>query len=115
MGETQSLQTVSTELLRIADTARRHPERVFTTLAHNIDVTWLQEAYRCTRKNGAPGTDGQTADEYAADLEDNLQSLLTRFKSGTYRAPAVRRVHIPNTTVSELHNIIHFEIHSQFT
>ena len=39
--------------------------------------------------------DGQTADEYAANLEANLQSLLDRFKSGQYVAPPVRRVHIP--------------------
>ena len=41
------------------------------------------------------GPDGQTADEYAANLEANLQSLLDRFKSGQYVAPPVRRVHIP--------------------
>jgi len=29
------------------------------------------------------------------DLETNLQSLLDRAKSGTYKAPPVRRVHIP--------------------
>jgi group II intron reverse transcriptase/maturase len=39
--------------------------------------------------------DGQTAEEFAANLEDNLRSLLDRAKSGTYRAPPVRRVHIP--------------------
>jgi RNA-directed DNA polymerase len=33
--------------------------------------------------------------KYAADLEGNLQSLLDRLKSGRYRAPPVRRVHIP--------------------
>jgi retron-type reverse transcriptase len=32
---------------------------------------------------------------YAEHLEDNLQSLLDRAKSGRYRAPPVRRVHIP--------------------
>jgi len=31
-------------------------------------------------------------------LEVNLQSLLNRAKSGTYRAPPVRRVHIPKGT-----------------
>jgi group II intron reverse transcriptase/maturase len=40
------------------------------------------------------GVDGQTAAAYAADLERNLQSLLDRAKSGTYRAPPVRRVRI---------------------
>jgi hypothetical protein len=39
--------------------------------------------------------DGQTADEYAAQLEGNLQALLERAKSGTYRAPPVRRAYIP--------------------
>lgn len=67
----------------------------FTTLAHHIDVEWLREAYRRTRKDGAMGVDGQSADEYAENLEDNLRSLLGRAKSGTYRAPPVRRVYIP--------------------
>ena len=31
-----------------------------TTLAHHIDVDWLREAYRRTRKDGARGVDGQT-------------------------------------------------------
>jgi hypothetical protein len=50
----------------------------FTSLAHHIDLDWLKEAYRLTRKDGAVGIDGQTAAEYAADLEANLQSLLNR-------------------------------------
>ena len=36
-----------------------------TTLAHHIDLEWLREAYRRTRKDGATGVDGQTAEEYA--------------------------------------------------
>lgn len=95
MEETKSSPTVSTKLQRIAETARQHPERAFTTLAHHIDIAWLREAYRRTRKDGATGIDGQTAAEYSVNLEGNLQSLLDRFKSGRYRAPPVRRVHIP--------------------
>lgn len=95
MGETRSSPTVSTKLQRIAEAARRYPERAFTTLAHHIDIDWLREAHRRTRKDGATGIDGQTASEYAANLDGNLQSLLDRFKSGAYRAPPVRRVHIP--------------------
>ncbi|MGC4070190.1 MAG: hypothetical protein QM784_37130 [Polyangiaceae bacterium] len=67
----------------------------FTSLAHHIDIEWLREVFRRTRKDGALGVDGQSADEYAAQLESNLRSLLGRAKSGTYRAPPVRRVHIP--------------------
>jgi group II intron reverse transcriptase/maturase len=67
----------------------------FTSLAYLIDIDWLKEAYRRTRKDGAVGVDGVTAEEYEQDLEGNLQSLLDRAKSGAYVAPPVRRVHIP--------------------
>lgn len=66
-----------------------------TTLAHHIDVDWLREAYRRTRKDGARGVDGKSAADYAQDLEENLRSLLDRAKAGTYQAPPVRRVLIP--------------------
>jgi RNA-directed DNA polymerase len=96
MTETSSSETVSTKLERIAKLAKQMPGVALTTLAHHIDREWLYEAYRRTRKDGAAGVDGQTAAEYAANLEDNLQSLLGRAKSGDhYRAPPVRRVHIP--------------------
>lgn len=68
---------------------------VFTTLAHHIDLEWLREAHRRTRKDGAVGVDGETAESFAANLEGNLAALHERLKAGTYVAPAVRRVHIP--------------------
>jgi len=68
---------------------------VLTTLAHHIDLAWLGEAYRRTRKDGAPGIDGQTARQYEENLAGNLISLLNRAKTGEYFAPPVRRVHIP--------------------
>ena len=98
MGNTKDAMesaTVLTKQQRIAELARIHPEVSFTSLAYHIDLRWLQEAYRRTRKDAAAGVDKQTAEEYAADLENNLKSLLERAKSGSYVAPAVRRVHIP--------------------
>ena len=68
---------------------------VFTSLAHHIDLIFLMEAYFRTRKDGAPGVDGQTAGEYEKDLKGNLSLLLDRFKSGLYRAPPVLRKNIP--------------------
>lgn len=94
MNGTQSSEVISTRLERIALLAQRTREPL-TTLAHHIDLDWLNEAYRRTRKDGATGVDGQSAEDYAANLEVNLRSLLDRAKSGTYRAPPVRRVYIP--------------------
>lgn len=95
MTRGSNLGSISTKLERIAQLAREDPERVLLTLAHHIDIDWLREAYRRTRKSGSPGVDGQTAAGYESELGDNLNSLLDRFKSGRYKAPPVRRAHIP--------------------
>ncbi len=95
MDETRSSMNISPRLQRIAKLAKEHPERAFTNLAHHIDLDLLREAYRRTRKGGAVGVDGVTGAAYAVHLEENLRALLDRAKSGSYRAPAVRRVHIP--------------------
>src|SRR5689334_19577968 len=88
--------TVSTKLERIAELAKQMPGVALTSLSHHIDIEWLKEAYRRVRKDAAVGVDGRTSAGYAKDLEVNLQSLLDRAKSGDhYRAPPVRRVHIP--------------------
>ncbi len=92
---------MSTRRQRIAELAKQSPQMGFTSLAHLIDIDWLYEAYRRTRRDGAPGVDGQTAPDYEADLAGNLRALLDRAKSGAYRAPPVRRVHIPKGTGPE--------------
>ena len=97
----RNLESVSTKQQRIAELAKRSPELAFTSLAHLIDIEWLREAYRRTCKDGAVGIDGQTANNYEAHLEANLESLLQRARSGTYQAPPVRRVRIPKGGGSE--------------
>jgi RNA-directed DNA polymerase len=95
MTETPNSTDISTKLHRIAELASKAPELAFNTLAHHLTVELLTEAYGRTRKDAAVGIDGQTAAEYAKNLEGNFQTLLDRVKSGTYRAPPVRRVYIP--------------------
>jgi group II intron reverse transcriptase/maturase len=94
MAGSPSSEYVSTQLQRVAQKARDMPTTALTTLAHHIDAILLHEAYLRTRKSGAVGVDGQTAEQYGEGLTENLKSLLNRFKSGTYKAPPVRRVHI---------------------
>ena len=94
-GVTQSTMGTSTKREWIAEQAKEHPERVFTSLHHLIDLEWMIAAYQLTRKDGAVGVDGVTAAEYEKELESNLEGLLDRIKSGRYEAPAVRRHYIP--------------------
>jgi RNA-directed DNA polymerase len=95
MANTRDSDSVTTKCLRIAELARRLPTSSLTTLAHHMDIDWMREAHARTRKDGAVGIDGQTAGQYAERLDENLVDLLERAKSGTYRAPPVRRVYIP--------------------
>ena len=91
MGDTQKSPTISTKLHQIAQQAKEHPDRIFISLAHLMDVDFLREGFRRTRKDGASGVDGITAEEYSRDLEGNLTSLHTRMREGRYRAQPVKR------------------------
>ena len=95
MEGTPRPQTVSTKQKRIAELAKQMPGTALTSLSHHMDLDWLREAHARTRKDGATGVDDQTAAEFSENLEVNLQALLDGAKSGTYRAPPVRREHIP--------------------
>ncbi len=105
MTETSGSGSVSTKLKRIAELAKKAPTMALSTLAHYIDMDFLHVAYALTRKDGAPGVDGQTAKSYEENLEANLRSLLERFKSGTYKAPPVKRVYIPKSDGKSLRPI----------
>ena len=51
---------VSTKQERIAALAKQSPEMAFTSLAYLMDIDWLKEAYRRTRKGGAVGEVART-------------------------------------------------------
>jgi group II intron reverse transcriptase/maturase len=75
--------------------ATSKPKMIFTSLAHLIDIPFLREAWKRTRKDSSPGIDDMTAAEYAVNLDANLLNLHQRLKIGTYTAPSVKRVWIP--------------------
>src|SRR6202165_5418518 len=85
----------------IVELARRKPGGVLYSQNLVIDFEWMREAYIRTRKDGATGIDGVTAQDYEANLEANLRDLLERIKSGSYEAPPVRRTYIPKADGSQ--------------
>ena len=92
---------LSTKRQWIAELARRKRGTALTLLHHLIDLEWMHKAYELTRKDGATGIDGVTADMYKARLKANLLDLLGRIKSGRYKAPSVRRTYIPKADGSQ--------------
>ena len=55
----------------------------------------LAESLDALNKKGAPGVDGQSWSQYNEQRAERLPELLGQFKSGQYRAPAIRRTYIP--------------------
>jgi RNA-directed DNA polymerase len=54
------------------------------------------EAYKSVKANkGAAGVDGQSIEDFEADLRNNLYKIWNRMSSGTYFPPPVRAVEIP--------------------
>jgi group II intron reverse transcriptase/maturase len=86
---------MSTVKLQIAERARKYKGEALHNLHHFIDISMLQESYKELNKQSAKGVDGVTWQHYGEKLEERLPGLLEEFKSGRYRAPAIRRVYIP--------------------
>ena len=62
----------------------------------NIDKKQVYEAYKAVKSNGgAAGVDGQTIEQFEADLKSSLYKIWNRMSSGTYFPPPVRAVSIP--------------------
>lgn len=87
-------ERVSTNQRQIAELAKKTKGKPIYSLNQFLTIEWLREAYRRTRKTGAVGVDEVTVEEYEKKLETNLSSLLERMKSGTYKAPPIKRVYI---------------------
>jgi len=95
LPDTEPESKLSTKLNRIAEIARQYPEVKFTSLAHLLDVDCLMESYRELNPKAAAGIDQISYGEYGKYLEDNIEKLVDRLKSGKYRAVDIRRVWIP--------------------
>jgi len=89
------MKKMSTVELQIAERARKYRGEALYNFHHFIDAPLLQECYEKLNKKSAWGIDGKTWQQYGLEFPERCDSLLDEFKSGRYRAPAIRRVYIP--------------------
>ena len=83
------------ELLGIKETVDLKATRVRAqNLASNINIPVLRSIHARMDAKKATGVDRVTKDEYQEHLEDNLESLITRMKSGSYKPNPSRRSYI---------------------
>jgi len=95
MSDAETSRSMSPGLMKVAERAKRHPDKQMLSLAHHIDEAALERVYRRLRRNAAVGVDGITVEHYGEQLAANLQALRARMKAGQYRHQPIRRVNIP--------------------
>jgi RNA-directed DNA polymerase len=95
MTNAKTLETMSPELRKVAERARRDPNARILSLAHLVDIDALGRAYARQRKDAAVGVDGMTKEQYGQDLGARLHDLHERLVTRRYRHQPIRRVHIP--------------------
>jgi len=86
---------MSTVDVRIAERAKKFRDEPLTNLHSFIDEGLLLESFKSLNKKGATGVDRQSWADYNEVKEERLPKLLSQFKSGSYRAPLIRRTYIP--------------------
>ena len=87
--------SVISRLNRITDRAKSNAEEVFNNLFSAITVDLLRQAFYRLERGKASGVDDQTVEQYEADLENNLQRVVTQLHRESYRPHPSLRVNIP--------------------
>ena len=66
---------------------------------HKVNKETLKLQHEKQLSNKASGIDGVTKEEYENNLEVNLENLIKRMKSFSYKPQAEKRTYIPKATV----------------
>lgn len=85
---------MNTKLDRIAEIARNKPKEKFTSLMHLVNKEMLLKCHYELSGNKATGVDDVTKKQYESNLDDNINNLVNRLKSFSYKPQPVRRVYI---------------------
>lgn len=86
---------MSTVEMQIAERSRSYPGEALTNLQQFIDENFLGECLKTLNRQSASGVDGQNWKAYNEICKERIPELLREFKSGSYKAPHIRRVYIP--------------------
>lgn len=89
------MEPMSTVELQIAERARKYKEDPLTNLSQFITREMLYKEFKKLNKYSVAGVDEQDWFDYSRIVEQRLPALLSEYKTGSYKAPPVRRGYIP--------------------
>lgn len=78
---------------KIALQSRKHDK--VQTVMHYVNKENLAEEHQMQKSGKSTGIDKVSKEQYAENLDANLENLITRMKSFSYRPQSVRRTYIP--------------------
>jgi len=87
---------------RILQLVEKRPNEPLQTLMHYVNKTTLTEVHKKQEANKAVGIDKVTKAEYGKNLDANLDNLLARMKTFSYRPQPVRRTYIEKEGKNEV-------------
>lgn len=86
---------MTTKITRINQISKERPNEIFTSIYHLINKELLMECFNEIDGSKATGIDKVTKDMYYANLNDNLDKLVEKIKTMSFRPSPARKVNIP--------------------
>ena len=84
---------MANKLNKIAELAMKHGR--LQTVMHYVNADTLKAEHKRQESGKAAGADKITKEEYGKNLDENIENLISRMKTFSYRPLPVRRTYIP--------------------
>lgn len=88
---------METKLDKIAELSSNNANMVFTSLYHLLNKELLLQCHKELNSNKAVGIDGISKEEYAKELDRNLEDLVLALKNKAYKPMPTLRKYIPKS------------------
>ncbi len=94
-GKPKPNESLETKLSRIMLLSNKNPEKEFKWLMPHFNKENLISCFNALDGKKAVGIDDKTKKEYEENLEENIENLISRMKTMSYRPMPVKEVLIP--------------------
>jgi group II intron reverse transcriptase/maturase len=98
MKQTKLITNMDTKLKQISLRSKQESGYEINWLMQHVSVDNLSRCFKDLDGKKAIGVDKISKEEYGRDLDRNLENLVSRLKTMSYRPQAVRQVNIPKAT-----------------
>lgn len=93
--------SMSPELLKVVEVAKRDHEARIYAVSHLIDEECLKKAFERLDGRAAVGKDGVSKEDYGKNLQENVRGLHQRLKAQKYVHQPILRVMLPKEKAGE--------------